>query len=54
MDRNRPNRLDSWKEIADYVGRDVRTAIRWGKSKPQKLKFCRNSKPISRRPGIPV
>jgi hypothetical protein len=22
-------RLDSWKEIAEYVGRDVRTAIRW-------------------------
>ncbi len=21
--------LDSWKEIADYIGRDVRTAIRW-------------------------
>jgi hypothetical protein len=33
MDRNRPNRLDSWKEIADYIGRDVRTAIRWGKAK---------------------
>jgi hypothetical protein len=27
-----PNRrLDSWKEIADYIGRDVRTAIRWEK-----------------------
>lgn len=24
-----PSRLDSWKEIADYIGRDVRTAIRW-------------------------
>jgi TolB-like protein/Tfp pilus assembly protein PilF len=24
-----PIRLDSWKEIADYLGRDVRTAIRW-------------------------
>lgn len=23
------DRLDSWKEIASYVGRDVRTAIRW-------------------------
>jgi hypothetical protein len=23
------SRLDSWKEIAGYVGRDVRTAIRW-------------------------
>jgi len=22
-------RLDSWKQIAEYVGRDVRTAIRW-------------------------
>jgi Tol biopolymer transport system component len=29
-----PNkRLDSWKEIADYLGRDVRTAIRWEKHK---------------------
>jgi hypothetical protein len=33
---NRPNlppplgaRLDAWKEIAEYIGRDVRTAIRW-------------------------
>jgi Tol biopolymer transport system component len=26
-------RLDSWKEIADYLKRDVRTAIRWGKDK---------------------
>jgi hypothetical protein len=26
-------RLDSWKEIADYLGRDVRTAIRWEKEK---------------------
>lgn len=25
-------RLDSWKEIADYVGKDVRTAMRWAKS----------------------
>ena len=23
------DRLDSWKEIASYVGRDVRTVIRW-------------------------
>lgn len=22
-------RLDSWKEVADYIGRDVRTATRW-------------------------
>jgi dipeptidyl aminopeptidase/acylaminoacyl peptidase len=26
-------RLDSWKEIADYLKRDVRTAIRWGKDR---------------------
>jgi len=26
-------RLDSWKEIADYLGREVRTAIRWEKEK---------------------
>ncbi len=26
-------RLDSWKEIADYLRRDVRTAIRWEKEK---------------------
>ena len=25
-------RLDSWKAIADYLGRDVRTAMRWAKS----------------------
>src|ERR1019366_132013 len=25
-------RLDSWKEIAEYLGRDVRTAMRWGKA----------------------
>lgn len=24
-----PRRLDSWKEIADYLGRDTRTATRW-------------------------
>jgi hypothetical protein len=24
-----PKRLDSWKEIAEYLGRDVRTAARW-------------------------
>jgi len=24
-------RLDSWKEIADYVNRKVRTCIRWNK-----------------------
>src|SRR4051812_6878241 len=26
------DRLDSWKEIADYLGRDVRTAMRWAKT----------------------
>jgi VCBS repeat protein len=26
-------RLNSWKEIADYLGRDVRTAVRWEKEK---------------------
>jgi hypothetical protein len=26
-------RLDSWKDIASYLGRDVRTAIRWEKEK---------------------
>jgi len=26
-------RLDSWKAIADYIGRDVRTAIRWEKQR---------------------
>lgn len=25
-------RLDSWKQIAEYLGRDVRTAMRWSKS----------------------
>ena len=24
-----PDRLDSWKQIADHLGREVRTAIRW-------------------------
>ena len=27
------SRLDSWKEIADYLGREVRTVIRWEKEK---------------------
>jgi Tol biopolymer transport system component len=27
------HRLDSWKEIADYLGRDIRTVIRWEKEK---------------------
>lgn len=25
-------RLDSWKEVAEYLGRDVRTVMRWSKS----------------------
>jgi hypothetical protein len=25
------DRLDSWKEIANYVNRDVRTCIKWSK-----------------------
>lgn len=28
-ERSSPDRLDSWKAIADYLGRDVRTARRW-------------------------
>ena len=28
-----PQRLDSWKEIAAYLGRDVTTAIRWEKER---------------------
>jgi len=35
-------RLDSWKEIADFLGRDVRTVIRWEKEK---------ALPIHRIPG---
>jgi VCBS repeat protein len=35
-------RLDSWKEIADYLDRDVRTVIRWEKEK---------SLPVHRVPG---
>ena len=29
--RTLPERLDSWKEIASYLGREVRTAQRWEK-----------------------
>ena len=32
-DGSENGRLDSWKEIALYVGRDVRTVIRWEKQK---------------------
>lgn len=35
-------RLNSWKEIAEYLGRDVRTVIRWEKEK---------SLPVRRIPG---
>lgn len=35
-------RLDSWKAIADYLGRDVRTVIRWEKER---------SLPVHRVPG---
>lgn len=35
-------RLDSWKAIADYLGRDVRTVIRWEKDR---------SLPVHRVPG---
>jgi Tol biopolymer transport system component len=31
LKRNPPNRLDSWKEIATYLGRDVTTVQRWEK-----------------------
>ena len=41
MQGGQPNdrRLDSWKEIAVYLGRDVRTVIRWEKDKG--LPVCR-------------
>jgi hypothetical protein len=35
-------RLDSWKEIAAYIGRDIRTAMRWEKER---------SLPVHRIPG---
>lgn len=31
--KDRSDRLDSWKAIADYLGRDVRTLLRWEKEK---------------------
>jgi hypothetical protein len=31
--REQRERLDSWKEIADYLGHDVRTVIRWEKER---------------------
>lgn len=33
MDRTSKKRLDSWKEIADYLKRDVTTVCRWEKEK---------------------
>lgn len=33
MLEGRPRRLDSWKEIADYLARDIRTVIRWEKER---------------------
>jgi hypothetical protein len=33
MAKSPGKRLDSWKEIAEYLGRDVRTALRWEKEK---------------------
>src|SRR5574340_735919 len=33
MAENSQRRLDSWKELADYLGREVRTVIRWEKDK---------------------
>lgn len=41
MTPDRP-RLDSWKEIAQYLGRDVRTVIRWERER---------GLPVSRVPG---
>ena len=37
-------RLDSWKEIAAYLGRDIRTVIRWEE---------RRGLPVYRLPGGP-
>ena len=31
--KDRSDRLDSWKAIADYLGRDVRTLLRWEKER---------------------
>jgi TolB-like protein/tetratricopeptide (TPR) repeat protein len=42
MPASPPCRLDSWKDIAEYLGRSVRTAIRWAE--------CRGL-PIHRVPG---
>src|SRR5437764_13073146 len=44
MPENQPanGKLDSWKEIASYLGRDVRTVIRWEKKR---------NLPVHRLPG---
>jgi len=31
MEQSKPSRLESWKDIAAYLGRDMRTAMRWAK-----------------------
>jgi len=33
MRENERERLDSWKEIADYLRREIRTAMRWERQK---------------------
>jgi hypothetical protein len=43
MSRPRSERLDSWKEIADYLRRDLRTVRRWERTR---------SLPIRRVPGV--
>ena len=37
-----PDRLESWKEIAEFIGCDVRTAMRWA---------ARQGMPVHRVPG---
>ena len=52
MNTNTPitarKRLDSWKEIAEYLGRDVRTAMRW----EQDLGLPVHRVPGGQRPGV--
>ena len=48
MPENRPSRLDSWKEIAEFLGRDVRTAIRWEKERGLPVHRI----PGGKRPGV--
>src|SRR5690348_16963396 len=42
MDQNHNGRLGSWKEIADYLDKDVRTVVRWEKER---------GLPVHRMPG---